>query len=200
MFASFITVLFLEMGKCNLLIILSLVIELSLKKIIFVSGVHGAGKSTLCSIVTQRTSLPHYSSSTLIKENSEYKELLKRATKTSEKQEILLNALDELPKSSFLLDGHFCLIGEDEQIIELADDVYYRMQPSAIINVVCRPDIVKERLSNRDSNSFSTELLSELQAYEARKADKISIGLGIPLITVNSNDCLDSVLEFIKQV
>lgn len=171
-----------------------------MKKIIFVSGIHGVGKSTFCAELRKHLPLKHYSCSTLIKENSDYIEHSKKVSGADKNQAVLLNALEKAEEPAFLLDGHFCLIGKDEQLIELEDEIFYQVKPAAIVNVTCPVEIVHQRLSSRDSKTFSIELLAELQTREAQKAEKISTYLDIPLFIHQSGGSLVSVSKKIDML
>lgn len=80
---------------------------------IFISGVHGAGKSYFCKEVKNQLKLNAYSASKLIvdlkKEEFAKDKLI---PDIDENQVCLLTAIDGLNESEeqYLLDGHFCLL------------------------------------------------------------------------------------------
>lgn len=166
-----------------------------MSKVVFVSGIHGAGKSTLCQELQHRLCLPHYSSSSLIKANSDYGELRKLATNIYEKQLILLDALSQLTPPAILLDGHFCLLDSEGKVVEINDEIAYRISPSVILHITCPSELIHQRLKKRDSATFSIELLEEMQDKETEKAIQIADDLKIPLIHYQSGAGIDAVVK-----
>ena len=80
---------------------------------IFISGVHGVGKSYFCNLVKEATGIECYSASSLIKDRKKQGfPADKRVADIDENQLYLLVAVDDLRSSlgEFLLDGHFCLL------------------------------------------------------------------------------------------
>ncbi len=166
-----------------------------MKKIIFISGIHGVGKSTLCEEIKRESGLNSYSCSDLIKNNSSYVETTKVVRSSKENQEVLISSLYKIQDKKFLLDGHFCLIGSGRSIVEIEETVFKEISPIAIVNVSCDPELVRERLLKRDENTFDLELLDELQESEIRSAIKISKTLGVPMYSYKNGD---SIIELIK--
>ncbi len=166
-----------------------------MKKIIFISGVHGVGKTTLCNEIKNHIEINSYSCSDLIKKHSNFIEKSKVVDDSDKNQFVLLQAVDEIKDSQFILDGHFCLIGRDSLIIKLEQDVFLNMLPSMIINVSCPVEIIKKRLFNRDGCDFSKGLLEQLQIEESGMAEYISTVLNIPLYEYNSGDPIDGILN-----
>ncbi|MDP2489656.1 ATP-binding protein [Vibrio splendidus] len=152
-----------------------------MKDIYFVSGIHGVGKGTLCNQLKSELGLSVYSCSELIKQNSEYVEDSKVVTTAERNQEALIRGLSKIKEDKFLLDGHFCLMGKEEEIIVLDDMVFDAISPVAVINVTCDAPIVHERLLKRDGKAISADVLRVLQVKETARAEeyckKNSIGL-----------------------
>jgi len=169
-------------------------------KVVFVSGIHGAGKSTFCEELQHRLQIAHYSSSSLIKANSGYAELQKLATNIDEKQLILLDALSKLTDPAIILDGHFCLLDHRREVVEINDEIAYRISPSAIVHITCPADVIHQRLMKRDSATFSVELLDEMQLKETEKAAQIAADLNIPLINFRSGECMDAIIRNLHPV
>ena len=87
---------------------------------IFISGVHGVGKSYFCKLVKDSIGIASYSASKLIadkKQKGFSKDKL--IPDIDENQQYLLQAIDELRLSGkdFILDGHFCLLNAEGDII-----------------------------------------------------------------------------------
>lgn len=168
-----------------------------MKEIIFISGIHGVGKTTLCNQIKKHIEINNYSCSDIIKDNSDYVETSKVISNAEKNQTILLDGLKKIKDNKFLLDGHFFLIGKEDKIIELDKNVFFNIAPSIIINISCPVEVVKERLEYRDGKSFSLDLLNKLQSLESQGAKDIAEELDIPIYEYNSGDSID---ELIKKV
>lgn len=78
--------------------------------VIFVSGVYGVGKTTICNLLSNELSIPSFSSSELIsKHNGEEYGVNKFVEDKDKNQLILIKAVNEIleAKPKFLLNGHF---------------------------------------------------------------------------------------------
>lgn len=86
---------------------------------IFVSGVHGVGKSYFCNLVKDSVGIETYSASALIstKKRSGFAKN-KLIPDIDENQQFLLWAVDELRTlcQNFILDGHFCLLNASGKV------------------------------------------------------------------------------------
>lgn len=80
---------------------------------IFISGIHGVGKTFFCNLVKKETGIETYSASALItqKKHAGFSKD-KLISDIGSNQHYLLQAVDELKSSghNFILDGHFCLL------------------------------------------------------------------------------------------
>lgn len=106
------------------------------KNIIFVGGIHGVGKTTICNNLSNELSIEHYSSSNLISMlDSERIKQDKRVEDIQDNQNMLLEAIKYfLDKDTFyLLDGHFCLINSDNIIQKVPVKVFELLGIKGII-------------------------------------------------------------------
>ena len=141
-----------------------------MKEIIFVAGVHGAGKGTLCNTVCSILEASTFSCSSLIKQYSSYVEDGKAVSSVDRNQEALILALEDLPNEKILLDGHFCLISSQGGVFELPYDVFDAIDAKAVILVTCDEKTIRQRLSSRDGNVLSLKVITELQNKERIRA------------------------------
>lgn len=169
-----------------------------MSNIYFISGIHGVGKTTLCKLLQKELTINHYSCSDLIKQNSCYIEESKVVINADKNQNILLDALGKLDESIILLDGHFCLIGREEDIIKLNHDLFKSIAPKVIINVTCHEEEIRKRLLKRDGRCLSIEKLRELQKAESSSAIEISNQLQIPIYQYESGEQLNTLLEHLQ--
>ncbi|GAB6142219.1 hypothetical protein JCM14076_29480 [Methylosoma difficile] len=168
-------------------------------KIIFVSGVHGVGKSTFCSRINQIFGLPFYSASSLIKElKNSAVDVNKQVIDAEENQDYLIIALNNLKPQSetILLDGHFCLLG-DKEVIDIPIKTFKSMQIKSILALHDFPETIHQRLLERDGKSLSIETINELQTRELELAEFTSFQLGVKLQTISHEQTLEN-LDWIE--
>ncbi|HCH5317009.1 ATP-binding protein [Vibrio gangliei] len=168
-----------------------------MSKIIFVSGIHGVGKGTLCRSLKELVGYPIYACSDLIKQNSSYIESGKVVSNAEKNQLALLSGLNKITEEVILLDGHFCLVGKDEQVIELGYETFDAIKPAKIVNVTCDETIVNERLKARDGDALSVETLRTLQVAECNRAQDFASSRSIPLINFESGSDVNELLSWI---
>ncbi len=158
-------------------------------KIIFIGGVHGVGKGTLCEELVQRCPVVHLSSSELINwsemNDDPCNKLVGNVSKTQDRLvEGLHNALH--PNCNYLLDGHFCLLTDEQDFSDVPFETFEAISPCAIILVTCNPQIICERLNSRDKKFYSTELIDKMQNAEIERCMDISRRLNVECIIITS--------------
>lgn len=88
---------------------------------ILVGGIHGVGKTTLCKYIEKEFGLSHYSSSALISKLKKKQFTDKRIENIDSNQDFLIEALCNmnLKNQEYLLDGHFCLLNKNGEIVNI---------------------------------------------------------------------------------
>lgn len=167
-------------------------------RIVFVGGVHGVGKTHFCKEIVNRFDVEHITASELIGRHINHQ--LDKAVLNIERNQLIL--AEELSRhqtrcQTILLDGHFCLLSNTAGIQDVPLETFKAIFPCAVILLVDDPEMIVNRLSNRDNFIHSTEIVSELQARETERATFISQSLGIPIIVIESTEALD---ESIKKI
>ena len=61
-------------------------------------------------------------------------------------QKILIRALKEIKASQYILDGHVCLIDEEENVKEIAEEIFEQMPVDIIICIRENETVIQERL------------------------------------------------------
>ncbi|WP_342609244.1 ATP-binding protein [Vibrio tritonius] len=150
-------------------------------KTIFVSGIHGVGKGTLCQEIKNRLNIESHSCSDLIKEYSNYIEKDKCVDNAEFNQLALLKGLQEITSPAILLDGHFCLLGKDFQVINLEFKTFESISPNKVLLVTCDELKVSDRIFNRDGKRIEVKALKELQQSEKYRAQEFCNKNNIPL-------------------
>lgn len=171
------------------------------KKIIFVGGIHGVGKTVLCRSLVERLGGQHVIASDLIRRlNVQPSNEIKRVKNINRNQEVLVSAIDEFLQNEerYFLDGHFCLFGEDGSATEVGLEVFSKIAPQSIILVNDDIDNVIQRLNLRDSVIHDVDRLWQLQQCELESSEIISKSLNIQRLLYSPGDELLAAIEFVK--
>lgn len=169
---------------------------------IFISGVHGVGKSYFCRLLKDRLGVVAYSASTLIasKKKTGFTPD-KLVTDIDENQLYLLEAIKDLRSAGdeFLLDGHFCLLNQDGVITRIPVETYTLLAPDAIILLTEDPEVIAKRRHERDGGEHSAKDIKAFQEAETEYAKEVAELLDVPLrISAGSSD-VESTVEFIRE-
>lgn len=156
--------------------------------VIFIAGVYGVGKSTICNNLNKSLGIPAYSSSKLISEiNGEKYGCNKSVNDKVSNQHILINSVEQYLKedSYFILDGHFCILDKQQNVEVLPEFVFRELHLCKIILLDASVDAIICNLNKRDNKVYSIETIKNLKDMEYRQAKKLSEELNIPLIIHN---------------
>ena len=154
--------------------------------IAFISGVHGVGKTTLCTKLNNDLNIEHYSASAIIKNKlGLVKNMQKIAKNVDSNQPTLINALNnDIHANEIILDGHFTLFTKNHEITKISVDVFAMMPLKIIVLLTCDATEIVNRLSQRDKHKHPLSKIIELQEAEKKQALYISNQLNIPLIQI----------------
>lgn len=156
---------------------------------VFVGGIHGVGKSTICKNVFQPAGFQYVTASSLIAEHSGKTDRNKRVEHVSSNQAVLLRALVKAKSKHdrLLLDGHFSLINDCDEIKPIDVEVFRSMNINQLILIKGRPDEIAARLKARDGKDWQISFLSRFQNEEEAHARYVAKAIGIPLRIIGSN-------------
>lgn len=168
--------------------------------ILFVGGIHGVGKSTLCSKICSDLGLNHLTASSLLKWH-EIKEDIKdkKVDNIDYTQERLIQGLEQtiIPSEKYLLEGHLTLFDREGKISEVPTNIFQKISPVLISVITEDPGIIKSRIESRDGNHYDLNSLSEMQNVEVSRGEMIAQILQVPFCrVVNSNT--DKLIELIE--
>lgn len=154
------------------------------KTVIFIAGIYGVGKSTLCDKLKEKFNVSSFSAGDLISEiNGETYGKNKVVKDKNENQNILISAvkkkLEEQP--TFLLAGHFCIFNKSCDVEVLPDFVFKEIPISKIILLEADVQRVVDNIKQRDSKAYGIEAVERLALAERTQAESTSAMLGIPL-------------------
>lgn len=167
------------------------------KRILFVAGVYGVGKTTLCDILSEKYLISSYSSSELISKcNHEEYGKNKYVTNSNRNQEILVNQVNKIKDESFILNGHFCLKEKNNKVILLENEVFKKLNLSCILLLSASVEIIKENLFKRDKIYYDEEYIKLLLKCEEEQAEKVS---NLYNMQFNNNDA-KNVIELLKYI
>ncbi|AGA68342.1 hypothetical protein Desdi_0817 [Desulfitobacterium dichloroeliminans LMG P-21439] len=174
-----------------------------MKRIIFVGGIHGVGKTYFCNNLLDNYRLKSYSASELI---SRVKEQILGSEKSvqdiMQNQDILINAVKDLDDtdSYIILDGHFCLLNKDSNVERVPDKVFNELPLVAIIVLNDDVDNIIGRLRERDNVIYPKALLRRFQEEELKYSLKVSEQLKIPYLSFGNSEDSTKVYKFLDSI
>jgi len=165
---------------------------------VFVAGIHGAGKSTICRELARRLGVFHATAGDLIRMNAnartEVTVGVKAVPNVDANQLLLLRGLATYRarnKGPLLLDGHFVLLKPDRAIAEIPVTVYEAIAPVAILLVEADPAAIHSRLMERDKTAPPVAIITDLAMQERAHAERVCSELKIPCWAVPGDGAID---------
>lgn len=152
--------------------------------VIFVAGIYGVGKSTLCARLSKELGVPAYSAGDLISAvNEERYGANKAVNDKCLNQNILALQVNNLLKATpkILLAGHFCIFDKNNNVDYLPETVFSDLEITEIILLETSISRIIEILSVRDNKEYTKQQVSALQSAESQRAQVISLRLGCKL-------------------
>lgn len=156
--------------------------------VIFVAGVYGVGKSTLCNKLSATTGFPAFSAGDLISEiNDELYGRNKVVKDAKSNQDILIAAVDAKLKEypHFLLAGHFCIVDRYNDVEALPEYVFSNLHLERIIRLEADVLRIAENVNRRDQREYPVQTMERLISCEREQAQKVAQALMIPLTAHN---------------
>lgn len=152
-------------------------------RMIFLGGVHGVGKGTICENIFSPAGYHCLSASKLITEKGRKTDHNKRVSDISVNQSVLISALKNKRKSNnrLLLDGHFTLINDKNIIEPINIEVFRSMNINQLFLVKATADEIAIRLKNRDNRKWKASFIDKFQKEEESHARYVAKDIGVPL-------------------
>ncbi len=154
------------------------------KSTIFIAGVYGTGKSTMCSALSKMLHIPAFSAGDLISSiNGEKYGANKAVTDKDGNQALLVERVQQLFKKyeRIILAGHFCIFNANAGIEILPESVYHALSISQIILLETNSQTIISNLRRRDGMAYSLKSISKLIEKERAQSERISEQLNCPL-------------------
>lgn len=163
-------------------------IENMKKNIIFVGGIHAVGKTTFTKLVkADNKNITLLSASDILKWKDPRE---KDVEDVCENQNLLVEKLQKLVDidKPYLLDGHFCLINSGGNVETVPMQTFLDINPEMIILLVEEPDVVMQRLKERDNRSYDLKKIKLLSDVELSWAHDVANILGIEIYTIKASE------------
>lgn len=171
-------------------------------QIIFISGIHGSGKTTLAKKISQKMQIQFDSASNIIKTvSSQNWDKYKKVTDIDGNQNKLAKGIGTLyqREETLILDGHFCLLNSDNEVVELGLETFKELNIKLIVCCTASYETISKRLTKRDQNNKVDSKKTKLfQEKEIEQASMISNQLGLPLLFFDTD--IDNETTFLNKI
>lgn len=162
--------------------------------ILFVGGVHGVGKSTMCTSLAHEFSAEYWSASELIKTEkaTAVAQHGKLVANVNNNQDLLTRAfhkrLLETKARLVILDGHFSLRDTTTTIQTLPPNLFSELGITDFTCIYDDAPAIAARIHERDKQPATANGVSELQEVEMQNAKRVALELRKPLHLVRAFD------------
>jgi len=151
---------------------------------IFLSGVNGVGKTTLCNSVAHQLKVTHLTASSLLDRNA--------VSIAGGESEFICQRIEEILLSEpfLLVDGHFVLSDSQGKLCLVDTEIYRRIKVIGIIVLIDSVKNIQNRLEKRDTRQVDRLFLKNLQDAELKHSEGVARELNIRrlIIDVSQND------------
>lgn len=150
---------------------------------IFVTGIHGVGKSEYSRKLADQLNIPWYSASKIISSiDSERIYPQKLVDTIDSNQQLLINGCLQLNEryKDYVLDGHVCLLNDNGEVEEINSLVFEAIGVKKLIIVVADAETIQKRVANRDKLEWSLQMIEDFQNREIKYAKHIANKLEVP--------------------
>ena len=172
---------------------------------IFIAGIYGTGKSTLCSKLSDKMQIPFFSAGDLISEsNGEIYGATKAVADKEINQMILAKKVQKLLQAHdhIFLAGHFCIFNSATEVDVLPDSIFQNLNIEQIVLLEAEVHTVIKHLKSRDNKIYHHEDIAQLMMAERGQGTKIAKELDCQLsiykMTFSEEDT-DNVIAAIAQ-
>lgn len=155
---------------------------------IFLGGIHAVGKSTVCDGVFGPAGYHCVTASSLIRAYKTHSDREKRVDDIADNQLALLRQLEfeKFNRTRLLLDGHYCLLNGQGVVEPIEINVFEAISPDVFVLIKSDPDEIADRLTKRDGKKWCPNMLTQFQESEESHAERVSVKIGVPLITISN--------------
>ena len=161
--------------------------------IIFIGGIHGSGKGTICTRICQKLNIEHLTASEILNWSEISSNVgNKFVTNIPSTQHRLILGLKNriLPNKKYILDGHFCLFNSEGEVENIQFETFFIIDPILVSVVICDPTVIVQRLNFRDGKFYDLELIAQMQTNEIEYGSDVAKKLNKPFIIVEKDESL----------
>jgi adenylate kinase len=158
------------------------------RNLIFITGVHGVGKTTLSKKIATKFNLLYLNAGEIIRDGKKVKAQNKSkvVSNIKDNQILLLEGLKKYTGHQWLLlDGHLTLINKMYEVEKIDAGFIHKIDPKGIILLTNKPAQILKNLKKRDSKDYDIKLIANQQDLEIGYAQQLAGQLKIGLLTVN---------------
>lgn len=171
-------------------------------KLIFIGGIHGAGKSYFAEKNISPYGFECLSASTIIKDGGNSLSKSKRVKDLDDNQRKLLIGLAKYQKDHprIALDGHFALINSQKIISKVDAKIFHAINPDSIIIKTASVGTIQERLCKRDGYLWDQKLIADFQQTELEHGQCVARELNVPCHILDDNinpNAMDKLLNLL---
>ena len=151
---------------------------------IFVAGVYGVGKNTICEQLSSDLKIPFFSAGDLIsKVNGEKYGANKAVSDKDKNQDILATEVQALLShhTQILLAGHFCIFNSQCEIEPLPISMFEKLSITELLLLEADTDSIIRHLSSRDKREYTFQQIADLKKCEHDFAACVASLLGCPI-------------------
>lgn len=169
---------------------------------IFLAGVHGAGKTTLVKHWEKELGIKGYNAGLLIEHGGNKKmPMNKEISNIDDNQKILEYEVSLLSneRNLFVLEGHLCLIDGNGRVARISRNIFETLKPETIWVLVDDADTIAKRNWNKSSLLSSPSFICEFQKQESVFGKEIADYPRISFKIINGwDDGIKQMDEFLK--
>lgn len=158
-----------------------------MRKIIFLAGVHGVGKTTLSRKIVSGTDIQSVVASELIKKSLQKEPDIgnKRVDDVKGNQNHFINAVNNYLNSSskYILDGHFCLLNKQGLIEKIPLETFEELSPALIVLIYDDINSIHSRIVARAKNEVTVATIAAMQECELEHGFFVAKSLNIPFLS-----------------
>lgn len=169
--------------------------------LIFIGGIHGVGKGTICKEISKVTNANHIVASDLLKWNEISNVGDKNVANIKFTQDRLVTGLNNVINKNelYLLDGHFCLFNSEGETEKIPKETFTKINPRLMAIVTTSVNKIQERLKDRDGKIYNLDKLKEMQTIEMNYAKQIALTFNIPFIEIKDGD-ISNITKLISRI
>ncbi len=164
---------------------------------IFVCGIHGAGKTSYCKKLSKEMNIPYFTASDLItnREKQEFRE--KKVQDINKNQEILMEEILKIQQKTdhYILDGHLCLLNSESKIQKVQLDLFRKLRIESLVVIVDGEKEIKKRVLEKNGIDWDCKFIEHFQNEEIKYAEKIALQLKIDLRIAKVSDGVGNLFE-----